>query len=144
MSPDDFVTMRFKVAFTRGPFGHKATAPIKEPKIHPKPAISLTPVVDPSSVPTLTRFLVLGHRLEQLVRDGVVQDFTQLATIFGISKGRVTHLVNLTLLAPDIQEQMLWLNIPDMRSPHLYERSLRQLTLVVDWNHQTTLYLSWR
>jgi hypothetical protein len=142
MNPDGSVTMCYKLTFTRAPRGRMPAALLDKPKVQAKPAVTLRPVIDPCSVPRLTRLLVLGHRLEQLVRNGVVPDYTQLARICGISKGRVTHLVNLTLLAPDIQNDILRLGTSDIRSQRLFERTLRPVTALVDWNEQRSAVIT--
>ena len=41
------------------------------------------------------------------VRDGVVKDYAEIARLTGLSRARVTQIVNLTLLAPAIQEEIL-------------------------------------
>ena len=145
MRPERTVSVRSKFEFTRKPSGTTLRAMGEDPKAHPKPAITLTPVIDPRLAPKLTRLLVLGYRLEQLARESVVQDYTQLAKVFGLSKGRVTQLVNLTMLAPDIQHELLHLNASDIRGRRLCERNLRKLTALADWREQrAALNLSFR
>ncbi len=48
-----------------------------------------------------------GITFERLVRDGVVKDYAEIARLTGLTRARVTQIVNLTLLAPDIQEKIL-------------------------------------
>ena len=84
-------------------------------------------------VPKITLLLVLGHHFERLVRDGVVKDYAEIARLTGLTRARVTQIVNLTLLAPDIQEEILLLPAQDDR---VVERHLRRLTAVPEWSRQ--------
>lgn len=51
--------------------------------------------------------LALGHRILQTVENREVFDFTELARRMNVSQARVSMLVALTFLAPDIQEELL-------------------------------------
>ncbi|WP_243295916.1 hypothetical protein [Geothrix mesophila] len=53
------------------------------------------------------RALALGHRIVRAVETGEVRDFTDAARVMGVSQPRVSMLVGLTFLAPDIQEEVL-------------------------------------
>jgi len=88
--------------------------------------------------PKVTRLLVLGHQFEKLVRDGVVEDYAALSRLTGLSTARVTQLVNLTLLAPDIQAEILNLDEDTAARNRTFERGLRDLTALPDWNEQRT------
>jgi hypothetical protein len=66
----------------------------------------------------------LTHRLEAVIDRQ-----------FGFTRGRITQLMDLTLLAPDIQEQVLDLEAVDGREA-LTERGLREVVGLVDWGEQ--------
>jgi hypothetical protein len=44
---------------------------------------------------------------EELIRLRHVSDFTELARLGHVASARVTHIMNLRLQAPDIQEELL-------------------------------------
>jgi hypothetical protein len=50
--------------------------------------------------------LMLDHHFELLARDGRVKDYAAIAGLTGLSRARVTQIVNLTLLGPSIQEMI--------------------------------------
>lgn len=52
------------------------------------------------------RALALGHRIVRAVENGEVRDFSEAAWQMGVSQPRVSMLVALTFLAPDIQEML--------------------------------------
>lgn len=90
------------------------------------------PVRRPARV---ARMLALAHRLQRAIRRGEYDDRADLARQFGITRARVTQLLNLTLLAPDIQEQVLQLEAVDGVQP-TSERTLRGVVAAVGWREQ--------
>jgi hypothetical protein len=60
-------------------------------------------------VPRVTRLLVQSHHFRRMLDRGEAADLADLARRFGLSRGRITQIMDLTLLAPDIQEAILFL-----------------------------------
>lgn len=54
------------------------------------------------------RLLALAHRFERLIETGVAADYADLARLGHVTRARVTQIMNLLSLAPDIQEQILY------------------------------------
>jgi len=50
--------------------------------------------------------MALALRLEQLVRSGAVKDYATLAELGGVSRARISQIMNLIHLAPGIQEAL--------------------------------------
>ena len=67
------------------------------------------PPVPLGRVPRVARLLALALRLEQLVQAGVIANYAELARLGHVSRARVTQILNLRLLAPDLQEAVLFL-----------------------------------
>ena len=67
------------------------------------------PSAPPGRVPRVARLLALAHRLERLLRTGVVKDYTEAARLGHVTRARVSQVMSLLLLAPDLQEQILFL-----------------------------------
>ena len=88
----------------------------------------------------VARMLALAHRLERAIERGEYDDRADLARQFGITRARVTQLLNLTLLAPDIQEAVLKLEAIDGAQP-TSERALREIVAAVEWEEQR---MRWR
>jgi len=84
-------------------------------------------------VPRISRLMALGVRMEELVREGRVKDYAELARLGGISRARITQILNLRNLAPAIQERLLFL---EGGEDGLHERALRQVAQKVDWQEQ--------
>src|SRR5438045_91245 len=60
-------------------------------------------------VPRIARLMALAIRFEDLVRRGEVQDYADLARLGHVTRARITQIMNLLMLAPDLQEQILFL-----------------------------------
>lgn len=61
----------------------------------------------PERVPRVARLLALAHHWRGLIRDGTVRDQTDLARLVSVSRARVSQVMRLLDLAPDIQEAVL-------------------------------------
>jgi hypothetical protein len=61
----------------------------------------------------LARSLALGHHIEDAFMKGKLRSHAEAADTLRISKARVSQLVALTFLAPDIQEEILLLDLGD-------------------------------
>ena len=66
------------------------------------------PVPPPTTRPLkVARLIALGHRINRLVDAG--QTASAVAVRLGFTRARVSQLTALTLLAPDIQERLLFM-----------------------------------
>jgi hypothetical protein len=84
--------------------------------------------------------MALAIRMDQLLRDGVVKDQAELARLGHVSRARLTQIMNLLQLAPDIQEEILFLP-PHMQGPKaVTERDLRPIAADVSWERQRGMF----
>jgi hypothetical protein len=83
----------------------------------------------------LAQLLALAHHIEGLIKKGAVQDRADVARRLGFTRGRVTQILDLTLLAPDIQEEILFAEAVDGREPYT-ERDARKVALIPEWSKQ--------
>ena len=91
-------------------------------------------------VPRITRLMALAIRFDKLIRDSEVADYSELAKLGNVSRARVTQIMNLLMLAPDIQEQILHLpRVTNGRDP-INLRHLQPIALVPDWRKQRRLW----
>jgi len=63
----------------------------------------------PGRVPRVARLMALALRLDELVRTGQICSYRELALLGQVTRARVSQIVNLLYLAPDIQEALLFL-----------------------------------
>jgi len=83
----------------------------------------------------VAQMLALAHRLEAAIERGDYADRAGVARQLGFTRGRITQLLDLTLLAPDIQKHVLELEAIDGREP-LTERGLREVVRHAGWADQ--------
>jgi ParB-like chromosome segregation protein Spo0J len=57
--------------------------------------------------------LALAHKIQQGIDRGAIRDRAEVARRLGLTRARVTQLLDLLLLAPDIQEQILFAESAD-------------------------------
>jgi hypothetical protein len=100
---------------------------------------------DPTPAPVcgparIARMLALAHRLETAIERGDYRDRADVARQLGFTRARVTQLLDLTLLAPDIQEQILHLEAIDGREP-LTERAIREVVAQTSWDEQRRVWV---
>ncbi len=60
-------------------------------------------------IPRVARVMALAIRCEQLIRDGLIKNQSELAHYGQVTTARMTHIMWLVNLAPDIQEAILFL-----------------------------------
>jgi len=97
-------------------------------------------LVEPGRVPRVSRLMALAIRLERLLAEGVARDYADLARLGGVTRARLTQIMNLTLLAPDIQEALLFRPRTLRGRDPIQEPHLRPITLMPDWRKQRKLW----
>ena len=80
--------------------------------------------------------MALAIRFEGLLRDKTIRDYAELARLGGVSRARITQIMKLRLLAPDIQEEILFLS----EARGVTERNLRPLLRRIDWTEQRRMF----
>jgi hypothetical protein len=61
------------------------------------------------TVPRISKLMALAHHFEHLRRRKVVTDYADLARLGGVTRARMTQIMSLLNLAPDIHEEILFL-----------------------------------
>ena len=60
-------------------------------------------------LPRITRLMALAIHFDGLIRSGAVANYSELARLGNVTRARMTQIMNLLMLAPDIQEELLFL-----------------------------------
>lgn len=87
-------------------------------------------------IPRVARLMALAIRFDQLIREGVVTDQAELARLGHVSRGRVTQIMDLLTLAPEVQEALLFLPVAIRGRQVVTERSLRTISSSASWRRQ--------
>ena len=107
--------------------------PLKWPARHVAGRPKKTEAPAPPRIPRITRLMALAIKFQEMIDRGEVKDYANLARLGFVTRARVTQIMNLTLLAPDIQEEILF---QSTRSNQFKERSFRALSLQPHWRDQ--------
>ncbi len=126
--PETGITQKHQLTFIRRHNSRRAA----------KGASQGEPVDLPSGrLPRVSRLMALAIRFDRLLETGTVRDQTELAELGHVTRARVTQIMNMLYLAPDIQEAILHLPriserydvaSPIHRWPQLARRRERRLS----------------
>lgn len=102
----------------------------------PKPK----PVVPQGRVPRVSKLLALAIHFQQLLDDRVVADQSDLARLSQVTQPRITQIMNLLMLSPEIQEEILQLpKVVEGKDP-IHEKLLRPIAAEVCFRKQFELW----
>ncbi len=87
-------------------------------------------------LPRITRYMALAFYYEDLIRKSHVHDYAEIATLGHVTRARVTQIMNLRLLAPEIQEELLTLERVINGRDSLSLRQVQSIALENDWKTQ--------
>ena len=91
-------------------------------------------------IPRISRLMALALRFEQLLASGEVRDFAELASLGQVTRARLTQIMNLRLLAPSIQEDILFLPLVEHGREPVKEWMVRPIAATQDWRKQRRLW----
>lgn len=80
--------------------------------------------------------MAFAIHFDQLISEGSIEDFAEIARLENLSRARVTQILNLRLLAPNIQEALL--RLPPVTRGHdpFGFREVQPIALEADWKIQ--------
>ncbi len=90
--------------------------------------------------PRIAKLMALAIRFEGLIADGTVSDYSELAELAQVSRARITQIMNLNLLAPDIQEKLLFMELFRTGRDTLILMEVQSVALEIDWKRQHPLW----
>ncbi len=120
------ITVKRKVHLSRKARGRKVISTEKRPS-HDAPA---------GRIPRISRLMALAITFDRMLRDGTVKDITELARLAHVSQPRMTQIMNLNHLAPDIQEALLFLPPVTKGREPVHEKGLREVCGETTWSTQ--------
>jgi hypothetical protein len=94
----------------------------------------------PGRVPRVSRLMALALRLEALVRSGQIRSYCELAALGHVTRARISQIMNLIHLAPDLQEALLFLP-PTLRGRDaIILADMQPIAAALDWRKQRRLW----
>jgi hypothetical protein len=94
----------------------------------------------PGRVPRVARLMALAIQFDGLLRQRVVRDYAALARLGHVSRARISQIMNLLFLAPDIQEELLFLPPVERGRDPVHLRQLQHIAMVQKWPKQRRLW----
>jgi hypothetical protein len=91
-------------------------------------------------VPRISRLVALAIYMQDLLNHGEVADYAELARLGQVSRARITQVMNLLHLAPDILEEILLLPRSEGGADPIAEKKLRRIAAVPDWSRQRAMW----
>lgn len=91
-------------------------------------------------VARISRLMALAIHCDELLRAGKIENQSALARLLHVTQPRLTQIMNLTLLAPDIQEQLLYLQSATHGREPIHEKVLRPIVAMLDWKTQRAMW----
>ncbi|RLS58206.1 MAG: hypothetical protein DWH91_02810 [Planctomycetota bacterium] len=80
--------------------------------------------------------MALAIHRDELLRSGQINNQSELARYAQITPARLTQVVTLLNLAPDIQEEVLFLPRTTEGRGEVKEKDVRRIAMALDWNLQ--------
>jgi hypothetical protein len=96
--------------------------------------------VEPGRVPRVARLMALALRLDGLLRAGAFASYAEVAGLGYVTRARVSQILNLVNLAPDIQEAILFLPPTVRGRDPIVLRQLQPIASTPDWRKQRRLW----
>jgi hypothetical protein len=94
----------------------------------------------PAPVPRVSRLLALAYKSQRMINDGTIESMADVARLGHVTRARVTQILDLLLLAPDLQETLLFLPPSPGRDP-IHLRELRYVCQTPLWSEQRKRWL---
>jgi hypothetical protein len=84
--------------------------------------------------------MALAWRFEKLVQSGEVKNYAHLARLGRVTRARISQIVNLLQLAPDLQERLLFLERPAHGRDPVHLARLQPIAAALNWGTQRRLW----
>jgi hypothetical protein len=88
----------------------------------------------------ITKLMALAIRFQEMLRTGEATDMIELARRSKVSQPRISQILALNLLAPDIQQALLDLPPQSKGKPFLHEKRIRPIAAILDWSEQRRVW----
>ncbi len=99
---------------------------------------------DLGRVPRVSRLMALAIHMDDLIRQGEVADYAELAHLAHVTRARISQIMGLLHLAPDIQEEILSLPRSKGGRDPIREKMVRPIAAVPDWRKQRAMWTAVR
>jgi hypothetical protein len=95
---------------------------------------------EPGRVPRVARLLALALRIDEQVRKGELTSYAEVAVLGHVTRARISQIMNLLNLAPDLQEAILFLPRTERGRDAIVLRDVQPIASILDWRKQRVLW----
>jgi hypothetical protein len=88
--------------------------------------------------------MALAIKFQGMVDRGEVRDYADIARLGHVTRARITQIMNMLNLAPDIQEEILGITVHSVSDTTVAERQIRQVAQIVQWVQQRSVWSTLR
>jgi hypothetical protein len=85
--------------------------------------------------------LALAHVIQRAIDGGEIRDQAEAARRLGVTRARLSQILDLTRLAPDVQEEILVLEAIHGHDP-VAEKTLRGVASITTWAGQRAAFIA--
>jgi|HubBroStandDraft_6_1064221.scaffolds.fasta_scaffold1498898_1 hypothetical protein len=108
----------------------------------PSEAVEQAPSLRIGRLPRITQVLALAIHLEDMIRRGEAKDYADLARLTCLCRERISQIVRLNYLAPDIQVELLYLPPTTSGRFPISETAMRKIANLLSWEEQRSAWVA--
>jgi hypothetical protein len=97
----------------------------------------------PGRVPRVSKLMALALHLDGLMQSGAVSSYAELGRLGHVTRARICQIMNLTCLAPDLQEALLFLSRTQGGRDQIILADLQPIAAQRDWRQQRRRWAEW-
>ncbi len=112
--------------------GHGARKVLREGPAPKQPA--------PGRVPRVARLIALAIRFEEQVCKGEFADYAAIARAGRVTRARMSQIMSLLNLSPDIQKAILLLPVVERGRDPVVMRDLMPIAMELEWSRQRKIW----
>lgn len=127
MPQEEKVSLEFSLHFRKGRNGRQKLLIGERP---------VEPTIPKGRVPRISKLMALAIKMDGMLKRGEVKNYSELATLARVSRARITQIMGLLNLAPDIQEQILFLPLVGIGRDPVRPRQTVGMVKRDDWRSQ--------
>ena len=91
------------------------------------------PSTSAGRLPKITRLLALAIYFDDMIRQGDAKDYADIGRLTCLCRERVSQIMRLNYLAPDIQLELLYLPPVPLGRSGISETALRKIANLLSW-----------
>ena len=87
-------------------------------------------------LPRVTQVMALAIQFQDMIQRGAARDYADLARLGCLTRERMSQIMELVWLAPDIQQEILEFRRPGAARFPISEVAVRRIASLLSWNEQ--------